>query len=227
MSDPLSLAWLAGPLLAGLAGSPHCVGMCGGFVVAASEGPRGALGAGAWTLGRLITYGLLGAVAGAFGQHLPGPTWVGTAVAGALLVYFAARLAGFGGLSTATPSWLPKAAGKVARRADLPSRVLFGMLSGLLPCGLVYTALAFPVASGSPAVGALSMVAFGLGTVPALAAAGVGLRRIVTRSLTARRVLAAAVLLFGMGSLFMRSRASMAAASHSPDPQTTEAPSCH
>lgn len=90
----LTLAALGGPLLAGLAGSPHCVGMCGGFAVAAAGGPRGRASALAWSAGRLSTYAVLGALVGAFGGALPGPGWVGTAIAAAFLVYFAARLAG-------------------------------------------------------------------------------------------------------------------------------------
>ena len=61
---------------------------------------------------------------------------------------------------------------------DAPaSRYLFGMANGLLPCGLVYAALALPVALGSAPLGALAMVLFGLGTVPALATLAAGLAR--------------------------------------------------
>lgn len=49
---------------------------------------------------------------------------------------------------------------------------LYGMLWGWLPCGLVYSALAFAGASASPVLGAWSMMAFGLGTLPAMLAGG-------------------------------------------------------
>jgi sulfite exporter TauE/SafE len=196
------LPTLGGALLAGLVGSPHCVGMCGGFAVAASA--RGKAGALAWSLGRLTTYATLGALAGAAGQALPGPTWVGTAVAAAFLVWFAAKLAGVGADVSLPIPGLAKAGRALAGRADLPGRFAFGAVNGLLPCGLVYAALAFPVASGSALYGALAMVAFGLGTTPALAFAATGLRRLTAHSLGARRALAAGVLVLGLGSLFLR-----------------------
>lgn len=195
-------AALVGPLLAGLVGSPHCVGMCGGFAVAASGG--GVAHGLAWTAGRLTTYAALGGAAGAIGHALPGPGWVGTVVAAAFLVWFAAKLAGVDAGRAPVIPGLTRAARALVGRADVPSRFLFGGLTGLLPCGLVYAALSFPVASGSPIVGALMMAAFGLGTVPALSIAAAGLRRFTARSLTARRVLAATVLVLGLGSLALR-----------------------
>jgi len=79
------------------------------------------------------------------------------------------------------------------------------MVNGFLPCGLVYSALSIPIAIASPSGGALAMVAFGAGTVPALAAAALAFRRITTRSLFARRLVAALVLLAGLGSIALRS----------------------
>ena len=192
---------IAAAALAGLVGSPHCIGMCGGFAVACSSGrDRGT----AWHLGRLSTYALLGAVAGAFGAALPGPGWVAAVVSGALMVWFALVLAGL----VREPKLKIPGMGRVATRAASESgagwRYLFGISTGFLPCGLVYAALAIPVASGSAFAGALSMIAFGLGTVPALAATTLGLRSLALRSLTARRVLAGAVLLAGLGSIGLR-----------------------
>ena len=99
--------------------------------------------------------------------------------------------------------WLWTAAGRLARRGDLPSRVAFGAINGLLPCGLVYATLSLPVAAADPAVGAAIMATFGLLTVPALVLS-LGLRRAVGRSLFARRILAAAVLVAGLGALSVR-----------------------
>jgi len=220
--DPALLGpLLGGPLLAGLLGSPHCMGMCGGFSVAAHA--DGAAGGLAWSAGRVGTYALLGAAAGAFGAALPGTGWLGTAIAGVLLVGFSLQIAGLVHLPAAPLPGVVGAAGRLARRADLPSRVAFGGLTGLLPCGLVYAALAFPVASGSPGAGALAMAAFGLGTVPALAVAAWGLRRVVASSLVARRALALAVLVFGLGALGMRaSHSAPADGAHPP-----AGPTCH
>lgn len=195
---------LGGALLAGLTGSPHCVGMCGGFATAATARGGGLL----WHAGRLTTYGLLGALAGTLGAVLPGPGLVGTIVAGALLSWFALRLAGIVGVA---PGFIPprfvRLASSLAARTGPAAAFSFGLLSGLLPCGLVYTAMALPVAAPGPASGALVMVVFGLGTIPALASARAALGWLAGRGPGLRRVVAATVFLFGLGALLLRSGA--------------------
>jgi sulfite exporter TauE/SafE len=86
----------------------------------------------------------------------------------------------------------------------MAARFGFGMATGLLPCGLVYATLAVPVASGSPAIGALSMAAFGVGTAPALTAVALGLRKVVMRDMRLRRLLAAGVFLATLWSIGVR-----------------------
>jgi sulfite exporter TauE/SafE len=78
------------------------------------------------------------------------------------------------------------------------------MATGLLPCGLVYASLGIPVAASDPLVGALAMAAFGVGTMPALTAVAMGLRRIVMRNMALRRALAAGVLVAALWSIGMR-----------------------
>lgn len=210
-------------LLAGAVGSPHCLGMCGGFSAACSD-TRG--GVAAWSLGRLMTYAGLGAAAGAVGSvasaAVPGLGWAVNALALVLLLVFALRLGGwsprpsggrlkgllFGGVSTR--------AARLLRRTGLPARFGFGALTGLLPCGLLYTALALPVASGDPLTGAVVMAAFWLGTVPALSVASAALRRVAAARPWTRRAVAAGV--FSLGVVALITRAPVA-----PD----EAPSCH
>jgi len=200
-------AWMAlapavgGAALAGAAGSPHCVGMCGGFAVATGTSVGGSA---AWSLGRLTTYAILGGIAGSVGALVPGPGWVGTALAAVMLVWFALRLAGIGAVATPSFPWFTKVAGRLLARKGYGGRFAFGAVNGLLPCGLVYAALAFPVAVGDPIGGALTMVAFGLGTVPALAVAVFGLRKLTAASLNARRAVALVVLVTGLGSLALR-----------------------
>jgi sulfite exporter TauE/SafE len=197
-----ALPGLVGAGLAGLVGSPHCIGMCGGFAASAGAQRGGAL---AWTAGRLGTYAALGAAAGGLGGAVPGPAWLGEALSVVFLAWFAAGLAGLSPhLALPAPAALQRAGARLIGRTDVLGRVAFGAVNGLLPCGLVYAALAFPVAAGSPAAGALSMVAFGLGTAPALALAALGLRRLTARSLGARRALALGVLVMGLGSLALR-----------------------
>lgn len=191
---------LGAAALAGFVGSPHCMGMCGGFAMACGGGRRGV----AWHAGRLTTYGVLGGLAGAFGAALPGPSWVAAAVSTVLLIWFAGALAGLVPEPTLRIPGVSALAGRAARGNGFGPGYLLGLATGLLPCGLVYAALAIPVASGSPLVGALSMVAFGLGTAPALVAMTLGARRLVLRDLRFRRALAAGVLILGLVSVGMR-----------------------
>lgn len=192
---------LAGAWLAGLVGSPHCVAMCGGFASGcAAPGTR----ATAYHLGRLSTYALLGALAGSLGWALPGPTWVLTVASGLLTAWFAASLAGLVHAPKLALPGLTQTAMGALRQGGPWGAYLFGAATALLPCGLVYAALGVPVALAHPGWGALAMVAFGSGTVPLLAAASVGLRRIVASRLWARRLLGLVVLLSGWWSIAMR-----------------------
>lgn len=195
------LSTVAAAALAGLVGSPHCIGMCGGFAMACGTGPDRGF---AWHLGRLATYAVLGAGAGFFGAAIPGPTWVAALVSAGLMVWFSLVLAGVVKEPSLQIPGVTRLATRAAQTPSVGSRFAFGMTTGLLPCGLVYAALAIPVASGSVAAGALAMVAFGAGTVPALAAVTLGARGLALRSLTVRRILAVGVLLAGLGSIGMR-----------------------
>ncbi len=201
------LTTLAGSLLAGLAGSPHCIGMCGGLA-AASGAQRPS-----WphTLGRLTTYATLGALTGAFAEHIPLPRQAALLLSVMMLLWFAASLAELPLPRLPVPTALSRLGGRLLRRPDLASRFAFGLVNGLLPCGLVYAALSIPVALADPLGGALAMLAFGLGTVPALSFAVAGLRRLSSGSLARRRVLGAAILAIGLFTLASRADLSPAA----------------
>ncbi len=192
---------LAGAFVAGLVGSPHCVAMCGGFAVTCSRTPRGAV---AWHLGRLTTYAGLGALAALFGRVLPGPPWVSAVVSAALLTWFAGALAGLVPEPRVTLPGLGDKMQRLLASDRAISRFAFGMANGLLPCGLVYAALALPMALGNAPLGALAMVLFGLGTVPALATLANGLARVLRQGLWPRRLLAAGMLIVGLWSIATR-----------------------
>jgi sulfite exporter TauE/SafE len=194
-------AALFGALLAGLAGSPHCVLMCGPFAAACSR--TGGAGVVAWHLGRMTSYSALGALAGLFGAALPGPWWLGPALAAVLLLWFAAALAG---LAPEPRLMVPgaTAAGRLLSTTHPLGKFGFGLINGLIPCGLVYSALSLPVALGTPGAGALAMALFGAGTSPALSFAAAGFRRLELRSRSARRLVALLVLLAGLWSLAAR-----------------------
>lgn len=195
-------AALLGALLAGLAGSPHCVLMCGPFAAACIRVGGGA-GVLAWHVGRITSYAGLGALAGLFGAALPGPPWLGAALATVLLIWFAAALAGL----VPEPRVVVPGIGSAGRLLGTNhplGRFAFGLINGIIPCGLVYSALSLPVALGSPGAGALAMALFGAGTSPALSVAAAGFRRLELRSRAARRTVALLVLLAGLWSLASR-----------------------
>jgi uncharacterized protein len=175
--------------------------MCGAFAAACG---RRAAGLTAWHVGRVASYALLGAVAGALGAAIPGPPWLAAAFGAALLVWFAAGLAGLvPEPQVALPGFAR--AGRLLEEGRGPvAQLAFGIVNGFLPCGLVYSALSIPVAIGHAGGGALAMLAFGAGTVPALSIAATALRRIAAGGLTARRWLACAVLVAGLWSIALR-----------------------
>lgn len=189
---------LAGSFLAGLVGSPHCLGMCGPFVLACGRSPAGA---GAYHVGRLTTYATLGALAGAFGDVLPGPSWIPAVISLLVVAWFAAALAGLVAEPRFAIPGSERAMKWAAGRKGVASRYVLGAANGLLPCGLVYAALGIPLASGNALVGAVAMALFGLGTVPALAALTLGARRLIGTGLGVRRVLAAGVMLAALWSV--------------------------
>jgi sulfite exporter TauE/SafE len=192
---------IAGAGVAGLIGSIHCLGMCGSFAVACGGTVRESL---FWHAGRLTTYMVLGALLGAFGGSIPGPGWIAGVISTLLIVYFAAVLAGLLPEPQVSIPGVQKAASKLISRPEAGARYLFGLVNGLLPCGLVYATLAVPVALGDPTTGAAAMLLFGLGTVPALATVTFGLRKFAFRDMRLRRLLALGVLVAGLWSIGMR-----------------------
>jgi hypothetical protein len=189
---------LAAALIASLVGTPHCLGMCGGFAAAAAASWQELL---AYHLGRIGTYATLGALAGAFGGALPGPTWLPAAVAAFFVVWFSLAIAGWVPELRSPIPGIEKLGARVISRSGPAARFAFGVVNGLLPCGLLYAALGMAVGSGGAAQGALTLAVFGLGTVPGLSIAAVSLRRLLSQHRWARQVLALLVLVSGLSGL--------------------------
>jgi sulfite exporter TauE/SafE len=182
------IAELVPALAMGVAGGAHCITMCGGVassVCGTGRDPslRGrAAYSLAWNAGRVATYAALGAIAGAIGAvpltlvPLEMARLALRAVAAVLLLGLGLHLAGVTSLFTrvealGVPLWARVA--PLARRL-LPVRssahaALLGAAWGFVPCGLVYAALSLALGAGSLAQGALTMLAFGLGTLPVMA----------------------------------------------------------
>lgn len=216
-------ALLPAMLLFGLASGLHCVGMCGGIVAAFSTRRvvpivPAARGAPEWrrqlafNAGRILTYALGGAAAGALGgaaQLLQGALPVQIVLfvlAQGVLILAGLYLLGAGRLlarfeNVGAPLWrrVQPAAARLAAAPGPRAAALAGMLWGLLPCAMVYAALATATLAGGSAQGALAMLAFGAGTLPWLLGAGGALARLRAGPGLARLRAAAGVLVLGMG----------------------------
>jgi len=172
--------WTA--LLIGLAGSLHCVGMCGpiALAISPSEGsrPKQVFGLILYNLGRSLTYGLIGIVAGLAGRsvQLAGYQQGVSIILGVLLLLAIILPSRFGALLTGTKIHarltfhLSKLWGRLTGQNSPRSLLAIGILNGFLPCGLVYVALAGAITTGGGLSGGLYMITFGLGTLPVLLA---------------------------------------------------------
>jgi sulfite exporter TauE/SafE len=175
--------WLA--FLAGLTGSLHCLGMCGGIVTAlalahATLPPqRRFMGQAAYHAGRIATYTLLGLAIGALSQTALlttlKPHFLWLFAAGNLLVVViglatACGIRGMGLSALDGTGWgfMGSALGRAAKHASPAASLAAGLAMGLIPCGMVYGVLLPAATSGSWARGGAMMLAFGLGTLPAL-----------------------------------------------------------
>lgn len=219
-------ALLGAVLLASLLGSLHCAGMCGPFAAFAvipgqGDAPdRGRLRLHlAYHGGRLASYASLGALAGALGAALDlGGSLLGlqrgaAVLAGALMVGFG-LLAMLRILGIRLPGSAPtRLLGRWIRRghslalgwSPLRRALTIGALTALLPCGWLYAFVLAAAGTGSPLAGALTLVAFWLGTVPILASIGVSVQKLTGWS--GRRVqLAAALLVVVLGLLSISNR---------------------
>lgn len=207
--------------LVGLLGGVHCAGMCGGIVSALSlqvPGNRPAWGIHlAYNLGRIASYAVAGAVMGALGSlGLLLNGWLPVqmtlyVVANLMMVALGLYLTGLTQTLAFTEragQWLWRRVQPATRRF-LPVRGVaqafpLGLLWGWLPCGLVYSVLTMTLLTGSAARGALTMLAFGLGTLPNMLLAGLLLARFrgVIQGRALRLASGLIVLAFGAWGLF-------------------------
>jgi sulfite exporter TauE/SafE len=174
--------------LSGLLGSlGHCLGMCGPLVTMFGIQLKARRPAGwpyhlLYHASRLGVYVLFGAMAGGLGSVLGLGDSLGK-VAGtvSLLLGLGVVLLGLGylgwlplGRIEGAGAWLSRAMSWALQQGGSARVLALGALNGLLPCGLVYSALLVAASTGGPLTGAAGMVVFGLGTLPALMAVGVG-----------------------------------------------------
>ena len=166
--------------LIGLLGSTHCIGMCGPIAIALPLKNQSWLtriiSALIYNLGRSVTYGIMGAVFGLLGkgfQMIGIQQWVSISMGIIMIlsVVFPIIFRKYINTDGFVSKWVGKlisALRKMFSRRSYTSLLVIGLMNGLLPCGLVYMALAGAIVSGNSANGALYMVVFGLGTIPVM-----------------------------------------------------------
>lgn len=167
----------------------HCVGMCGGIVIAYTSTKVGDTWSKTkqttshilYSLGRIVTYMIIGSIFGYFGQVVTiSKTASGMLllVTGILMVLVGISLLGKLKFltsiehSVSTSPWYQVTFKKLIHTDSLVSFFLLGMLNGLLPCGFVYFFAITAISTGSMLGGALVMFIFGMSTIPALFSLG-------------------------------------------------------
>lgn len=195
----------------------HCIGMCGGIIIAYSSTKieddwskkRQSVAHLLYSLGRILTYVTLGAMFGFLG----GVVMFNNLANGLLLILAGVVmiLAGVSLLgkikfltliehSVFSSGWYTKKFRQLLQTKTLMSFFILGMLNGLLPCGLVYFFAITAASTGSAIYGAFVMLLFGLSTIPALFSLGffVGLYKNSKFRNIMIRVAAISVVAFGI-----------------------------
>jgi sulfite exporter TauE/SafE len=179
------LADIALSFLAGLLGSAHCIGMCGGFVLLYSSRARHGSTPVSHMLyngGRITTYVIIGAMSGAAGSLMDIAFMRNAALAASSVLLVASGLLmlfgsgdgvfGSGSGSGILVTLIKPVAARLRSAAGSCGLFPLGLAMGLVPCGLVYTMAVKAASSANPVTGGVVMLSFGLGTFPALAAFG-------------------------------------------------------
>ena len=224
MDSPQSLA---SAFILGLFSTVHCVGMCGGIIGALSlslpdnirqQRLPHVVFISLYNLGRILSYsfaglvvGYIGAEAAAYTDMSGGPSmlrYTGVVLMIAIGLYLAGWLPQLSKVERiGTPVW--KLLEPIGRRlvpvTTMPKALLYGLVWGWLPCGMVYFVLVWALTSGSATQGALTMAAFGLGTLPSLIAAGLAMSSLkrFTQTKMVRQVVGVLVIAMAIGTLLM------------------------
>lgn len=206
--------FLTSALILGLIGSFHCVGMCGPIAVALPLNNQSWLsrlfGTLLYNIGRAITYALMGAIFGILGEgiQLGGFQSIVSIAMGVIMILsvlfpFLFRNTAFvNRYIYGYVSKLKSQLGPLLKNRSLGSLFIIGLLNGLLPCGLVYVALAGAIATGSVVSGALFMFVFGIGTAPLLAVLTL-LGNVISGSLKSRINKLIPIVIVLIGALFI------------------------
>ena len=211
---------VAAAFVTGLLGSAHCLGMCGGISglfaanTAVASLKRQMPRAIAYNAGRVLTYAILGVVVALIGKtmvdSIPKLAAPVRLASGLLIVLIGLQVA----FNWRILALLEKAGArlwhKIAPAAkgllpveSAPQALGLGMIWGFLPCGLVYSVLLLAASTADPVSGSLVMLAFGIGTMPAMIATGLSAAQLA-RFMSRRRLGAGLlIVLIGLATIAM------------------------
>jgi len=224
MNDPLTLS---SAFLLGFFSTLHCIGMCGGIIGALSlslpdstrnSKPRLLAYVLSYNIGRLISYTTAGLIAGAVGASVLQSSGleqghavlraIGVAMMIAIGLYLTGWLPQLARIEKiGIPIWrrLEPIGRKLVPVTSIPKALSYGLIWGWLPCGMVYFVLIWALSAGNAIDGALTMLAFGAGTLPTLISAGF-MTSWITRfahSTRARQVVGLLIVVLAIGTLFI------------------------
>jgi uncharacterized protein len=224
MNDPVTFT---SAFLLGFFSTLHCIGMCGGIIGALSlslpleirnHKPRLFTFVLSYNIGRLISYSFAGLIAGAVGTGVLQSAGfehghivlrsIGIVMMVAIGLYLTGWLPQLALVEKiGIPVWkrLEPIGRKLVPVASLPKALGYGLIWGWLPCGLVYFVLIWALTAGDAIRGALTMLAFGIGTLPTLVTAGF-MTSWITRfaqSKRARQLVGLLIIVMAIGSLFI------------------------
>lgn len=224
MTDPTTLS---AAFLLGLFSTVHCVGMCGGIIGALSlslplevrsHKAKMLTYITTYNIGRIASYAIAGLIVGTLGHGLntmadlgPGRLvvrYAGTVLMIAIGLYLAGWFPQFSLVEKiGQPVWrkLEPLGRKLLPVSSLPRALAYGMIWGWLPCGLVYFVLLWSLTSGGATQGALTMLAFGVGTLPTLIVTGFAASGLATfvRNPRVRQITGLLIIAMAIGSLFI------------------------
>jgi uncharacterized protein len=203
----------------GMIGSFHCIGMCGPLAFSLPLNNNGSFAKFAGSLlynaGRIVTYGALGLLFGLAGKSFSLFGFQqGLSITVGIAILFFLFIPKKWIANTRTNSIVSVYSGKIRAmlgelffKRNFRSLFAIGLLNGLLPCGLIYMAIAGAVASADPFKSAFFMAAFGLGTLPVMWSVsffgnyvGIGLRKKIRSAYPIMIALMACLLIVrGMG----------------------------
>ena len=200
---------IAPAILMGLLGSFHCIGMCGPIAISLPKAGHHELtifgGRLLYNLGRIITYAIIGGIVGLIGKgiFLTGFQQIISIGLGVLLIAMVLLPHFFRvPILTSWPNKLRSRLIPLFKKRGLLFSFLIGLLNGLLPCGLVYMAIAGALATGDPLMGMVFMMGFGIGTAPIMLMAGYS-NRWITPGLRVKIQKAIPVFVVAIGLVFI------------------------